>query len=50
MLGRTVWDTSWLLSERSILGNLLHTLIGYAERPTELQLVFYVGTLFAMAC
>jgi len=48
VLGHTMWDTSWLLSERSILGHLMHTLIGYTERPTELQLVFYVGTLFAM--
>ena len=48
VLGGTLWDTSWLLSERSILGHLLHTLIGYAERPTELQLVFYVGTLLVM--
>jgi high-affinity iron transporter len=49
VLGRTLWDTSWLLSESSILGHLLHTLIGYTERPTELQLVFYIGTLLAMA-
>jgi high-affinity iron transporter len=48
VLGRTVWDTSWALSEKSIFGKLLHTLIGYTERPTELQLVVYVGTLFAM--
>ena len=48
VLGRTMWDTSWLLSEGSIFGQLLHTLIGYTERPTELQLVVYIGTLFAM--
>jgi high-affinity iron transporter len=48
VLDRTLWNTSWLLSERSIPGRLLHTLIGYTERPTELQLVFYIGTLFAM--
>lgn len=48
VLGRTVWDTSWVLSESSIFGKLLHTLIGYTERPTELQLVVYIGTLFAM--
>src|SRR5476649_1682279 len=48
VLGRTVWDTSWLLSEGSIMGRLLHTLIGYTERPTELQLMVYIGTLFAM--
>ena len=47
-LDRTVWDTSWLLSEGSILGKLLHTLIGYTERPTEMQLVVYIATLFAM--
>jgi high-affinity iron transporter len=48
VLGRTMWDTSWLLSEGSIMGKLMHTLIGYTERPTELQLVVYVGTLLAM--
>jgi len=47
-LDRTVWDTSWLLSEKSILGRLLHTLIGYAEQPTEMQLIVYIATLFAM--
>jgi high-affinity iron transporter len=48
VLGRTVWDTSWLLSEGSILGRMLHALIGYTERPTELQLVVYVATLVIM--
>jgi high-affinity iron transporter len=48
VLGNTVWDTSWLLSEGSLLGRLLHTLIGYIERPTQLQLTAYVGTLFVM--
>ena len=48
VLDRTVWDTSWLLSEGSIFGHLLHTLIGYTERPTELQLMIYIATLFAM--
>src|SRR5476651_1836628 len=48
ILGRTVWDTSWILSEGSLLGRLLHTLIGYTERPTEMQLMTYIATLFAM--
>jgi high-affinity iron transporter len=47
-LDRTVWDTSWLLSEKSIPGRLLHALIGYTERPTEMQLVVYVSTLILM--
>ncbi len=49
VLDRTVWDTSWFLSEGSILGRLLHTLIGYTERPTELQLITYVAVLALMA-
>jgi high-affinity iron transporter len=48
VLGSTVWDTSWLLSESSLFGKLLHTLIGYTERPTELQLTVYAGTLLVM--
>ncbi len=48
VLDRTVWDTSWLLSEGSMVGRLLHTLIGYTERPTELQLMVYIATLIAM--
>ena len=47
-LDRTVWDTSWMLSEGSLFGKLLHTLIGYSERPTEMQLMIYIATLFAM--
>jgi len=47
-LDRTVWDTSWLLSEGSIFGRLLHTLIGYTERPTEMQVVTYIAILFLM--
>ena len=47
-LDRTVWDTSWILSEDSLFGKLLHTLIGYTERPSEMQLVAYVVTLFLM--
>src|ERR1044071_1521470 len=45
VLDRMVWDTSWLLSEGSILGRMLHALIGYTERPTELQLIIYIATL-----
>jgi high-affinity iron transporter len=47
-LDRTMWDTSWILSEGSILGRMLHALIGYTERPTEMQLMVYIATLLAM--
>src|SRR5262245_46533421 len=45
---RTVWDSSWLLSEGSVLGRFFHALIGYTERPTEMQLMVYAVTLLAM--
>lgn len=45
VLGRTVWDSSALLPAGSLAGRVLHTLVGYTDRPTGLQLVAYVGTL-----
>ena len=44
-LDQTVWDTSWLLSDSSFLGRALHTLIGYVDQPTAMQLVVYMATL-----
>lgn len=44
-LGSTVWDTSFLLTERSIPGQVLHALIGYVARPAGVQIVFYAATL-----
>jgi high-affinity iron transporter len=44
-LGTTVWDTSGLLSEKSIAGRILHTLVGYSDQPSLLQLLAYVATL-----
>ena len=45
VLTRTVWDTAWLLPEDSLLGRLLHTLIGYSDRPSAAQLVVYLLTV-----
>jgi high-affinity iron transporter len=50
-LGTVLWDSSWLLSDRSILGRAFHTLIGYTDQPTAMQVVVYLTTLlgtFAM--
>jgi high-affinity iron transporter len=44
-LDQTVWDTSWILSDSSFLGRALHTLIGYVDQPTAMQLIVYVATL-----
>jgi len=44
-LDTVVWDSTWLLSEASIPGRALHTLIGYTDQPTEMQLVVYLAVL-----
>ncbi|EOW6613488.1 FTR1 family protein [Vibrio fluvialis] len=40
-----LWNSSSILSERSIAGQLLHILVGYQARPTAIQLAFYLATL-----
>jgi high-affinity iron transporter len=40
-----VWDSGWILSDSSFLGRALHTLIGYTDQPTEMQLVVYLAIL-----
>ena len=49
VLSNQMWDSSGLLPQDSLIGRLLHTLIGYTDRPTELQVIAYVTTLVAMA-
>jgi high-affinity iron transporter len=49
-LTRTVWDTSWLLPQggqdwRGLLGQMLHTLVGYNDSPNGAQLLVYLGTI-----
>jgi high-affinity iron transporter len=44
-LGNEVWNTSWILSENSALGFLLHVLIGYSAQPAGIQVLFYLTTL-----
>lgn len=45
VLTRTVWDTSSVLSDGSILGKAMHALVGYADRPSGIQLLTYLVTL-----
>ena len=47
-LGGSVWDSSWLLDEGSLVGRVLHTLIGYTAQPTPLQLIAYGVTLLVI--
>ncbi|HXQ65204.1 MAG TPA: FTR1 family protein [Alphaproteobacteria bacterium] len=45
VLTSTVWNTSWLLSDDSLIGRLVHTLIGYTARPSGAQLLIYLVTI-----
>lgn len=47
-LGRQIWDSSGILAQDSWLGTLLHILIGYADRPMGIQVVFYMATLLGI--
>ena len=49
VLQQTVWDTSSFLPDSSIFGRVLHTLFGYSDKPSALQLVVYLATLLAIA-
>jgi len=40
-----VWNTSGILSDSSLLGKILHALIGYIDQPTGMQVMVYVGVL-----
>jgi len=43
-----IWDSSFLVDERSLFGELLYALIGYESTPTLIQFVSYsVSILFA---
>jgi len=45
VLNPMMWDSSGLLAEKSLIGQLLHTLVGYVDRPTGIQLVAYLVTI-----
>jgi high-affinity iron transporter len=44
-LGNAIWDTSAVLTEDSVIGKTLHTLIGYVSRPDGIQIAFYLAVL-----
>ena len=44
----TVWDTSWILSDSSLIGRALHTLVGYSDQPSGMQVVVYAITLLVI--
>ncbi len=47
--GYQLWDTSWLLSDGTLIGRALHALVGYSDRPMGVQLAAYLATLVILA-
>ncbi len=40
-----LWSSATFLSENSTFGDILHSFFGYADSPTSLQVMFYLGFL-----
>jgi high-affinity iron transporter len=49
IMSSPLWDTTHILSERGVVGSVLHTLIGYSAQPTGIQMAAYLVTLGAIA-
>lgn len=48
-LKQKMWDTSWLLSNGSDVGNAMRALVGYDAQPTGIQVAFWIGTAVLIA-
>ena len=44
-MGYTIWDSSALLSQSSAVGNVLHILVGYVDKPMGIQVLAYLLTV-----
>jgi len=48
-LGSRLWNSGFLLPEKSMVGRALHAMVGYSEQPSGIQLAAYLFTLLALA-
>jgi high-affinity iron transporter len=48
-LVQSMWDSSGIVAQNSVLGRVLQTLIGYADHPSGMQVLFYAATLVSIA-
>lgn len=44
-LSDQLWDSSWLVADRSTTGKILHVVTGYIARPNGLQVLAYFTTI-----
>lgn len=47
-LGSRLWDTSFILSDDSIIGKALGALVGYIARPSGIEVLFYALTVITV--
>jgi high-affinity iron transporter len=43
VLTASAWNTEWLLSNESLLGSILRSLVGYNDNPSLLEVVGYAS-------
>jgi high-affinity iron transporter len=43
-----VWDTTWLVGEGSLPGQMLYALVGYEATPSLVEVLVYAGSLVVM--
>jgi high-affinity iron transporter len=48
-LGAPLWDTSQVLAQNTVLGTILHGLVGYESQPAGMQVLTYVVVLLTIA-
>jgi high-affinity iron transporter len=44
----TLWDSSWLLTDDSLVGKAMHVLVGYTAQPSGIQMAFYAATVILL--
>jgi high-affinity iron transporter len=47
-LADPLWDSSSWLPEHGVFGQVLHALVGYSERPSGMQLVFFLSVALVL--
>jgi high-affinity iron transporter len=45
-----MWDSSWLLDDRSLFGKIMTIFTGYDSKPNGMQLIFYFSTIVLILC
>jgi len=43
-----LWDSSWLISDFSMVGRMLKILVGYTAQPNSMQILFYFTTIIVI--